>query len=229
MTTPFMRAYSLLTIRTCHRRGIHAMGGMAAQIPIRNDPAANEAALAAVRADKRRECEDGHDGTWVAHPGLVGIAREEFARLGADHQISRDRADLRVSAADLLAVPQNPSVSDAGIRKNISVGLQYVESWLRGQGCVPINNLMEDAATAEISRAQLWQWARHGTRMADGNRVTLDLIDALTVEELGKIRAALGDDRFTRGRFEEARELFVQMTRANECPEFLTTLAYDLL
>ena len=229
MTTPFMRAYSLLTIRTCHRRGIHAMGGMAAQIPIKNDPVANEAALAAVRADKKRECEDGHDGTWVAHPGLVAIAREEFARLTADHQIGRGRGDVKVSATDLLGVPQRPHVSEAGLRKNINVGLQYVESWLRGLGCVPINNLMEDAATAEISRAQLWQWARHGTPMVDGRTVSMELIEALMGEELEKIRASLGDDRFDRGRFQEARELFARMTRAQECPEFLTSLAYDLL
>jgi malate synthase len=229
MTTPFMRAYSLLTIRTCHRRGIHAMGGMAAQIPIRNDPHANEAALAAVRADKRRECEDGHDGTWVAHPGLVGVAREEFARLQADHQIGRGRQDVNVSAADLLAVPKDPHVSEAGIRKNVSVGLQYLESWLRGQGCVPINHLMEDAATAEISRAQLWQWVRHRTPMADGRTVSPELVEALTAEELGKIREAYGAERFARGRFEEARALFERMTRADHCPEFLTSLAYDLL
>jgi malate synthase len=229
MTTPFMRAYSLLTIRTCHRRGIHAMGGMAAQIPIKNDPAANEAALAAVRADKRRECEDGHDGTWVAHPGLVGIAREEFARLAADHQIDRLRVDVKVLAADLLAVPERPQISEAGIRKNISVGIQYVESWLRGQGCVPINNLMEDAATAEISRAQLWQWVRHGSAMTDGRRVSLELVESLIADETDKIRAAIGNDRFARGRFEEARQLFVEMTRSQECPEFLTSRAYNLL
>ena len=229
MTTPFMRAYSLLTIRTCHRRGIHAMGGMAAQIPIKNDPAANEVALAAVRADKKRECEDGHDGTWVAHPGLVGIARDEFAKLGSDHQIARSRDDVNVLAADLLAVPQPPQISEAGIRKNISVGIQYVESWLRGQGCVPINNLMEDAATAEISRAQLWQWVRHSSPMTDGRRVSLELVESLINQEMDNVRASTGNDRFAGGRFEEARQLFVEMTRSRECPEFLTSLAYDLL
>jgi malate synthase len=229
MTTPFMRAYSLLTIRTCHRRGIHAMGGMAAQIPIKNDPAANDAALAAVRADKKRECEDGHDGTWVAHPGLVGIAREEFAAIPTDHQINRQRADVSVSSAELLAVPQQPQISEAGIRKNINVGIRYVESWLRGQGCVPINNLMEDAATAEISRAQLWQWVRHGSRMTDGRAVSLGLVETLIAEEIAGIRESRGAERFARGRFEEARQLFLQMTRSEECPEFLTSLAYDLL
>src|SRR5438046_2711925 len=192
---------------------------MAAQIPIKNDPAANEAALAAVRADKRRECEDGHDGTWVAHPGLVGIAREEFSRIGADHQIDRDRTDVSVSAADLVAVPQRPHVSEAGIRKNISVGLQYVESWLRGQGCVPINNLMEDAATAEISRAQLWQWVRHTARMNDGRLVTVELVERLMHEELDRIRASIGNERFAAGKFASARSLFQQMTRAAECPD----------
>ena len=205
------------------------MGGMAAQIPIKNDPAANDAALSAVRADKEREREDGHDGTWVAHPGLVQIAREEFATLGSDHQIDRLRGDVNVSAADLLAVPQPPSISEAGIRKNISVGIQYLESWLRGQGCVPINNLMEDAATAEISRAQLWQWVRHGCPLADGRVVSLELIQLLIDQEMDKIRDAVGNDRLIGRRFDEARQLFVEMTRSVECPEFLTSLAYDLL
>ena len=229
MTTPFMRAYSLLTIRTCHRRGIHAMGGMAAQIPIKGDAYANQTALEAVRADKRRECDDGHDGTWVAHPGLVAIAREEFARIDDDNQIHRDRADVRVSAADLLDVPERPHISEPGVRKNISVGLQYLESWLRGNGCVPINHLMEDAATAEISRAQLWQWVRHRARTIDDRVVSVELVERMMTEEMDKLRAALGDERFARGRFEQAHELFVRMIRADACPEFLTSLAYDLL
>jgi malate synthase len=140
MTTPFMRAYSLLTIKTCHRRGIHAMGGMAAQIPIKNDSAANDAALAAVRADKKRESDDGHDGTWVAHPGLVAVAKEQFARIGGDEQIHVSRAEVNISAAQLLTVPAHPQISETGVRRNISVGIRYLESWLRGQGCVPINN-----------------------------------------------------------------------------------------
>jgi malate synthase len=229
MTTPFMRAYSLLTIRTCHRRGVHAMGGMAAQIPIKGDAYANQTALEAVRADKRRECEDGHDGTWVAHPGLVGVAREEFAKVGGDNQIHRDRTDVRVSAADLLDVPQRPHISEAGVRKNINVGLQYLESWLRGNGCVPINHLMEDAATAEISRAQLWQWARHRARTIDDRVITVELVERMMTEELDKLRAALGEERFARSRFERAHQLFVRMIRADACPEFLTSLAYDLL
>ena len=229
MTTPFMRAYSLLTIQTCHRRGIHAIGGMAAQIPIRNDPAANEAALAAVRQDKEREVNDGHDGTWVAHPGLVALAMEQFARMGGDHQIDRLREDVKVTAADLLAVPPQPQISEAGIRTNINVGVRYLESWLRGSGCVPINNLMEDAATAEISRAQLWQWVHFHVAMTDGRFVTAELVDRLLDEEMEKLRAGLGEAVFTTGRFAEARGLFERMTRSAEIPEFLTSVAYEIL
>jgi malate synthase len=229
MTTPFMRAYSLLTIRTCHRRGIHAIGGMAAQIPIKNDAAANEAALAKVREDKRREATDGHDGTWVAHPGLVAIAAEQFATFGGDDQIHRARDDVKVAANDLLNVPQPPRISEQGIRTNCSVGIQYLESWLRGQGCVPINNLMEDAATAEISRAQLWQWVKHRATTADGRPITAELVTRLMDEELSKLRASLGDGRFASGKFKEARELFVQMMNASVCPDFLTSIAYASL
>jgi malate synthase len=230
MTTPFMRAYSLLTIKTCHRRGIHAMGGMAAQIPIRNNPAASEAALAKVREDKRREATDGHDGTWVAHPGLVPVAREQFdAVLREDHQIARRRDDVHVRAQELLAVSPERSISEKGIRTNINVGIQYLESWLRGQGCVPINNLMEDAATVEISRTQLWQWVHHGASMVDGRVVTLQLVEQMLGEELTALRTELGAARFDSGRFTEARDLFVKMTRSKECPEFLTSIAYELL
>jgi malate synthase len=229
MTTPFMRAYSLLAIQTCHRRGIHAMGGMAAQIPIKNDAAANEAALKKVRDDKRREACDGHDGTWVAHPGLVPIARQEFARLHADFQIERLREDVQVAAAQLLNVPENPQVSEQGIRTNINVGIQYLESWLRGLGCVPINNLMEDAATAEISRTQLWQWVHHQVRASDGRTVTIELVEQLITEELAKLRNEIGANRFDSGRFHDAADLFRQMTRSPDCPEFLTSIAYDLL
>jgi malate synthase len=229
MTTPFMRAYSLLAIRTCHRRGIHAMGGMAAQIPIKNDPAANEAALAKVRDDKRREACDGHDGTWVAHPGLVSIAREQFDRLRAENQIERLREDVAVSAADLLNVPDKPHVSEQGIRTNINVGIQYLESWLRGSGCVPINNLMEDAATAEISRAQLWQWVHHKVQTVEGRTVTIELIEQLTTEEMERLRRELGAARFDSGRFKDAADLFIQMSRSPDCPEFLTSIAYKSL
>lgn len=229
MTTPFMRAYSLLTIATCHRRGIHAMGGMAAQIPIKNDPQANEAALAKVRQDKNREMNDGHDGTWVAHPGLVQTARAEFDALGADNQISRARQDVRVTAADLLNVPEDPHITEEGIRTNINVGIQYLESWLRGQGCVPINNLMEDAATAEISRAQLWQWVRHRARTTDGQQVTMQRIEQIMTQEMAQLRQRLGAERFDGGKFHSAEQLFLQMTRNQQCPEFLTSIAYDLL
>ncbi len=229
MTTPFMRNYTLLTIKTCHRRGIHAIGGMAAQIPIKDNPQLCVKALDAVREDKKRESEDGHDGTWVAHPGLVAIAAEQFARIPGDNQIHRTRCDVKVSADQLLRVPDVPRVSEQGIRTNISVGIQYMESWLRGQGCVPINNLMEDAATAEISRAQLWQWCAHHVLMTDGRTVTTQLVEHLMQDELEKLHKTLGDDRFNCGRFYDARDLFLKMTRAAICPEFLTQAAYELL
>jgi malate synthase len=205
------------------------MGGMAAQIPIKNDPTANDAALGKVRDDKAREVQDGHDGTWVAHPGLVPIALEQFARMPGDNQIYRKRCDVRVNPADLLTVPQMARISEEGIRVNINVGVQYLESWLRGAGCVPINNLMEDAATAEISRAQLWQWVHHHVSTVDGQAVTLELIERLMNEEMNKLRGQLGSDRFDAGKFDLASELFLQLTRAKEFPEFLTSVAYELL
>jgi malate synthase len=226
MTTPFMRAYSLMLIKVCHRRGIHAIGGMAAQIPIRNDPAANEIAMTKVREDKLREATDGHDGTWVAHPGLVQIAREQLGVLGADHQISRQLDDVHIAAADLLAIPSRPRITEQGIRTNINVGIRYLESWLRGQGCVPINNLMEDAATAEISRAQLWQWVHHNARLEDGRAITIQLVRELMHEELRRICDTVGVAQFEAGKYGEARELFVRMTNSLQCPEFLTLAAY---
>src|SRR5579863_78287 len=176
MTTHFMRSYSLLAIKTCHRRNAHAIGGMAAQIPIKNDPVANEDALSRVRADKQREATDGHDGTWVAHPGLVAIAMAEFDKvMTTPNQIDRKREDVHVTAADLLAVPGG-TITEAGLRTNINVSLQYLESWFRGTGCVPINNLMEDAATVEISRAQIWEWIHHPQGiLTDGRKVTVEL------------------------------------------------------
>jgi malate synthase len=229
MTTPFMRSYSLLAIQTCHRRGIHAIGGMAAQIPIKDDPAANEAALAKVRADKQREFTDGHDGTWVAHPGLVPVAMEQFAPMTGPHQIDRKCPDVRVTASDLLNVPEAPQITEQGIRTNCAVGIVYLESWLRGLGCVPINNLMEDAATAEISRAQLWQWVKHGVCTSDGQAVTAERVVRLLDDELAGVRAAIGEQRYLAGRFGEAWRLFVQMTRSEQCPEFLTSIAYKNL
>jgi malate synthase len=227
MTTHFLRSYSQLVIKTCHRRGAFAIGGMAAQIPIKNDPAANEAALAKVRADKEREAGDGHDGTWVAHPGLVPIAMEVFnERMTGPNQLQRLREDVRVSATDLLAVPKG-SITEVGVANNVSVGLQYLAAWLGGNGCVPINNLMEDAATAEISRAQLWQWVHHPTGVLDdGRRVTLELVREHTQREVARLRAQLGDDAFRTGHFEQAARLLDRLTADPRFQTFLTLAAY---
>jgi malate synthase len=224
MMTHFLRSYSLLLIKTCHRRGIHAMGGMAAQIPIRDDPAANEAAMEKVRADKQREAGDGHDGTWVAHPGLVAIAKEIFDReMPQPNQIARKRQDVHVAAADLLAVPKG-TITEAGLRQNLNVGIGYIEAWLRGVGCVPLYHLMEDAATAEISRAQVWQWIRHGARLEDGGTVNAALCGELLDEELGKWRSTARG-----GRYEDAANLFRKLIEAPNFPEFLTMPAYDMI
>ncbi|HKQ18180.1 MAG TPA: malate synthase A, partial [Candidatus Eisenbacteria bacterium] len=230
MEQPCMRAYTQLVIKTCHRRGAHAMGGMAAQIPIRGDEAASRQALERVRADKEREASDGHDGTWVAHPGLVALAREAFVGRFGDrpNQLDRARDDVRVSAADLLRVPEGTR-TDAGLRLNVRVGVQYLESWLRGMGCVPLYNLMEDAATAEISRTQVWQWIRHGATLEDGRRMTAALLDEVIEEEMKKIATEVGPDRFGSGRFEEARDLFRRLSTADALEEFLTIPAYELL
>src|SRR6478672_11868753 len=194
MTTHFMRSYSLLCIQTCHRRNIFAMGGMAAQIPVKNDPAANEEAFAKVRADKEREAHDGHDGTWVAHPGMVQLALDAFdAKMPQANQIERKREDVKVSARDLLDFGPSEPITEAGLRQNISVGVQYLEAWLRGHGAVPLFNLMEDAATAEISRAQVWQWLRHPEgKLDDGRKVTTELFREVLEEELAKISDELG-------------------------------------
>jgi malate synthase len=229
MTQPNMRAYTQLLIKTCHRRGVHAMGGMAAQIPIKNDPAANEAALAKVRADKEREAKDGHDGTWVAHPGLVPIAKAIFdAQMPGENQLENLRDDVKVTAADLLVVPKGTR-SEAGLRHNVRVGVQYLEAWLRGMGCVPLDNLMEDAATAEISRAQVWQWIHHGATLEGGQVVTADLFREALSEEMAALRAELGEDRFTHGRFDEAVALFDRLSTAESFADFLTLAAYDAL
>ncbi len=228
MDRGFLAAYVALLIKTCHRRGAHAMGGMAAQIPIKNDEEANDAALAKVRADKEREVKAGHDGTWVAHPGLVQIAREVFdAGMQGPNQIGRQRDDVRVSAGDLLAVPKG-QITEGGLRANISIGVQYLEAWLRGTGCVPLYNLMEDAATAEISRSQVWQWLRHQVSLADGRKVTPDLVKRVLQEELDKIR--LGNEaQYAAGRFELAGRIMEELMTSNECPEFLTLQAIDYL
>jgi malate synthase len=228
MTTHFLRSYSRLAIKTCHRRGAHAMGGMAAQIPIKQDPAANAEAMQKVRGDKQREVGDGHDGTWVAHPGLVPIAMEIFATMAGPNQIERQLDELTVTAADLLAVPRGP-ITEAGLRTNISIGIQYLEAWLRGLGCVPLYNLMEDAATAEISRAQVWQWLHHGVKLADGRQVTRALIERLVGEELDKIRAERGADAFEQGKFGPASEIFARIAMADEFTDFLTLPAYEAL
>src|SRR5574341_548376 len=228
MDRHFLKSYVDLLIKTCHRRGIHAMGGMAAQIPIKSDPAANAAALDKVRQDKQREVRAGHDGTWVAHPGLVPVAMEAFGTLRGPHQLDVARAEVRVTPRDLLTVPEG-EITEAGLRTNIDVGLQYLESWLRGTGCVPIYNLMEDAATAEISRTQVWQWVHHGSRTGDGRTVTAPLVRQVMTEELDKLRKSLGAERFDGGKFDLAARLFEQMMTGPEFPEFLTLIAYDHL
>ena len=229
MTTHFLRSYCLLLIRTCHRRGIHAMGGMAAQIPIKNDPAANEAALAKVVADKEREVGDGHDGTWVAHPGLVPVAAAVFdEHMPGPHQINRQREDVEVTAADLLQVPEG-TITEQGLRTNLSVGVQYLEAWLRGTGCVPLYHLMEDAATAEISRAQVWQWIRHGAKLDDGRVVTVELARVLMKEEMSKVEKAIGGESFRKGKFGLAVEIFEDLITSRECVPFLTIPAYEHL
>jgi malate synthase len=230
MTTHFLRSYSLLAIQTCHRRDAAAIGGMAAQIPIKNDPGANAAALQKVRDDKEREAGDGHDGTWVAHPGLVPLALEVFnARMPRPNQIDRLREDVRVTAADLLQVPAGP-ITEKGLRTNVNVGLRYLESWLRGTGCVPIFNLMEDAATCEISRTQIWQWIRHpGGVLDDGRKVTPELFRRTLAEELDKIRADVGPEAFAAGQYDLARQIFDRVSTSDEFVEFLTLPAYEYL
>ncbi len=227
MGTHFLRSYSLLLIKTCHRRGAFAMGGMAAQIPIRNDAAANETALSKVRADKEREASDGHDGTWVAHPGLVPVAMEIFDQhMPQPNQLTRLREDVHITAADLLTVPAG-TITEAGVTGNVSVGLQYLAAWLGGNGCVPIGNLMEDAATAEISRAQLWQWVHHSTGvMEDGRRVTLQQVRAEIQQSLARLRASLGDTVFHDGHYEQAAKLLDRLIAEPRFTAFLTLPAY---
>ncbi len=229
MTTHFMRSYCLNVIKNCHRRGAHAMGGMAAQIPIKNNPQANEEALAKVLADKEREATDGHDGTWVAHPGLVPVALKAFDKhMPQANQISRLREDVNVTAADLLKVPTG-TITEDGLRANMRVGIQYLEAWLGGLGCVPLYNLMEDAATAEISRSQVWQWLKYSAPLADGRKVTAKLYDELLPQELARIEKEIGTPRFKGGHFPEATKLFTEMSKSSTFAEFLTLPAYELL
>ena len=228
MTSPFLRAYCQLLVKTCHRRNAHAMGGMAAQIPIKGDAAANEAAMAKVRADKEREANDGFDGTWVAHPGLVPIAKEVFDRIMPQaNQVDRKREDVKVKAADLLDFQPQAPITEAGVRTNINVGLQYIGSWLGGQGCVPINHLMEDAATAEISRTQIWQWIRSPKGVLDdGRKLTIEMFRQMLAEELRKVCALPGSFGM---KFDEAAWLLDRLVSSDEFIEFLTEPAYDMV
>ncbi|SIT91035.1 malate synthase A [Edaphobacillus lindanitolerans] len=231
MTAPFMRAYTQLCVKTCHRRGAMAIGGMAAQIPVKGDEEANADAFRKVAEDKRREATDGHDGTWVAHPGLVPVAMNEFDRvLGArPNQLDNKREDVHVTAADLLQVPDG-TITEEGIRTNINVGIRYIAAWLCGSGAVPINNLMEDAATAEISRSQIWQWIRHPqARLDDGRDITDGLFRQLLQEELWKIRKEMGAERFAEGKIQQAADLFTELTENDEFEEFLTLPGYGRL
>jgi malate synthase len=228
MDRHFLDSYSKLLCETCHRRGAQAMGGMAAFIPVKGDEALNAQAYAKVKADKLREVKNGHDGTWVAHPGLVPVAMGIFN----DHMPAPNQVDRQfrygIKAADLLKQPEG-KITEAGLRNNIAVGIQYVEAWISGNGCVPLYNLMEDAATAEISRTQVWQWLRHGAVMDDGQAVTRTLVLQVIDDELAKIRGTLGDDRYYRGRFAEAAGIFARMSTASTCADFLTLPAYAYL
>jgi malate synthase len=229
MDRHFLKSYVDLLIRTCHRRGIHAMGGMAAQIPIKNDPEANLRAIDKVRNDKLREVRAGHDGTWVAHPGLAPVAKEVFdADMKGPNQISVARDEVRVAAGDLLAVPEG-EITQNGLEVNIDVGIQYLEAWIGGNGCVPIYNLMEDAATAEISRTQVWQWAHHGACLSGGGIVDAALVQSTIPQQLEKIRGLVGPARFDGGNYERAAGLFERMSLSGDFPEFLTIPAYDFL
>jgi malate synthase len=234
MTVPFMRAYTELLVKTCHRRGAHAMGGMAALIPSRKDPEANERAIEAVAADKEREAGAGFDGTWVAHPDVVQTAMAEFDEVLGDrpNQVDRRRDDVEVGADQLLDVASTPGeITEAGLRNNVNVGIQYISSWLRGNGAAGIYGLMEDAATAEISRSQVWQWIRHGKTTEDGTQITPDLVRRFETEELERIREEIGDDEWfeTQGRPRDSRELFEQVALSGELAEFLTIPAYERL
>ena len=232
MTAPFMRAYTELLVSTCHRRGAFAVGGMAAFIPSRRDPEVNEKAMAKVREDKQREADAGYDGSWVAHPDLVPICREVFDAVLGDrpNQLDRTRDEVKVTAAELLDVASTPAEpTEAGLRNDVSVGLQYIESWLRGNGAAGINNLMEDAATAEISRSQIWQWVHGSVQLAEGTTVTEQLVRTGIEEELATIRGALGEQAYHEGRWDQARSVFEQVALADDFVDFLTLPAYDLI
>jgi malate synthase len=229
MTVPFMRAYTELLVRTCHKRGAHAIGGMAAFIPSK-DPEVNEFAFNKLTEDKTREANDGFDGSWVAHPGMVEACREAFTKVLGDrpNQLDKLREDVHVTAEQLLDVKSTPGeVTEAGLRGNISVGIQYLESWLRGSGAVGINNLMEDAATAEISRSQVWQWLHNGVELSNGETVTRALVEQMIEEEMASIREKVGEEQFAKGRWDDARSTFTEMALAEEYADFLTLPAYE--
>jgi malate synthase len=232
MTVPFMRAYTELLVKTCHKRGAFAIGGMAAFIPNRRNPEINAAALEKVRQDKEREANDGFDGSWVAHPDLVPVATEVFDRALGDkpNQVHRQRDDVRVTGQQLLDVKSTPGeITEQGLRNNVEVGIRYIESWLRGVGAAGINNLMEDVATAEISRSQVWQWVHNSARLSTGELIDANLVRRMIDEELAKLRDAMGEQAYDAGRFKEAREVFEQVALADEFVDFLTLPAYDLL
>ena len=229
MTSPFMRAYALLLLKTCHRRNAPAIGGMSALIPIKNDPVKNEQAMAGIRSDKTRDATDGYDGGWVAHPGLVSVAMEEFVKVLGDrpNQIDRKRDDVQVAAADLMNFAPEAPITETGVRNNINVGIHYLGSWLAGNGCVPIHNLMEDAATAEISRSQIWQWVRSPKGvMDDGRKVTAELVRTLVPQELEKVKAIVGGDTRT---YDQAAAIFQDMSLSEDFTEFLTLPLYEAL
>ncbi len=227
MDKHFLKSYVQLLIKTCHRRGAHAMGGMAAQIPIRDNPSANEAALARVRADKEREASAGHDGTWIAHPGLAEIAHAAFNASRAPNQLHILRDDIQVTADDLLRIPKD-EITEGGMRHNIRVGIQYLAAWLNGSGCVPLYHLMEDAATAEICRAQLWQWRKHGARLSNGQLLTEEFLGAALAEEMDQIQRAVGSD-YANAHYKLAADVFRRLIMDETFEEFLTLPAYELL
>ena len=229
MSRHFLSSYVKLLVYTCHKRGAHAMGGMAAQIPIKNDSKANQEAMRMVQLDKEREANFGHDGTWIAHPGLSNIALLAFDKeMPGDNQIQRKMENPNITAKDLLKVPDG-KITINGLRQNIKIGLQYLESWLCGNGCVPLYNLMEDAATAEISRAQLWQWIRHGSNLSSGEKIDSSFSIKILEEELITIKEEIGENRFEDGKFTLASKLFKSMITSEKFDEFLTLPAYEYI
>jgi len=229
MDRHFLSSYVKLLIYTCHKRGAHAMGGMAAQIPIKNNDDANKAAMNKVKVDKEREANAGHDGTWIAHPGLAPIALNAFnSVMQSANQIETTNINPKITQEDLLKVPAG-TITEMGLRENIKVGIQYVEAWLRGNGCVPLYNLMEDAATAEISRAQLWQWIKNGVKLENGQKITKEFFTNIVSEELEIIKSEITPEIYKKGKFELATDLFVNMIEKNEFDEFLTLPAYEYI